>query len=167
MRGAMTYGQKEGTVDEVEPVKAVDGKLSVLVHYWDPTSSSYVIGRQAGASTGGGAGSTVVDVASLPPVKLAPVAAAVRSSFNSSAEGVLLAANANRQGAILQNHSTASALLVGLTTAVVSSNAYSFQIPLNGYAVIGGASIPLYTGAIRGRLMSTALAGPVQITELS
>lgn len=92
------------------------------------------------------------------------------TSANSSADVSLLAANANRRGAIIQNASTGTALLVNLSTIAVSSGArYTFQIPANGYAVIGGqtGNFPLYTGAIRGKMNSTAVAGPVYITEFS
>jgi hypothetical protein len=100
------------------------------------------------------------------PGGASPSSAAARTTANTSADVSLLAANANRKGGIIQNASTASALLLGLSTAVVSSAAYSMKIPLNGFFVIG-VDMPNYTGPVRGRLESTALAGPAFVTELT
>ena len=128
-------------------------------------------------STGGG-GSTVVDAnlttagggGLIGLVDGLRFTAAARSSANSSADVSLLAANAARRGAIIQNASTGTALLVNLSTVAVSSaSPYNFQVPANGYVTIGGqtGNFPLYTGAIRGKMNSTAVAGPVFLTEFT
>ena len=92
------------------------------------------------------------------------------STANTSVDASLLASNAARRSAMIQNGATAVALLVRLSTAAVSSGSpYNFQVPANGFVVIGGqlGNIPLYTGAIRGKLNSTSVAGPCFITEFT
>ena len=92
------------------------------------------------------------------------------TTVNSSVDASLLAVNTARRAAMIQNGSTGTALLVRLSTAAVSSGSpYNFQVPANGFIVIGGqlGNIPLYTGAIRGKTNSTAVAGPCFVTEFT
>ena len=92
------------------------------------------------------------------------------TTINSSVDVALLSSNSARRSAMIQNGSTGTALLVRLSTAAVSSGgAYNFQVPANGFIVIGGqlGNIPLYTGPIRGKMNSTAVAGPCFITEFT
>lgn len=134
--------------------------------------------RETNPSTAGGAGSTTVDanLTSAGSTKIIgltdgiPFASGALTSANSSADVALLAANAARRAVVIQNASTGTELLIRLSTVAVSSaSAYNFKIPANSYAVIGGqlGNIPLYTGAIRGKMNSTAVAGPVFVTEFT
>lgn len=98
-------------------------------------------------------------------------AGTARTTANSSADVSLLAANANRRGAIIQNLATGAELWLGLSTGAVSTALANVQIkiPANGYVTFGGqlGNFPNYTGPIRGRVGSTTIAGPVAITEFS
>lgn len=93
------------------------------------------------------------------------------STVATSAEGALLAANASRRGAVITNLSTAVELLIGFTTATVSTARANchYIIPANGKITIGGqlGDVPLYTGPIRGRLNSTTLAGVAGIIQFT
>jgi hypothetical protein len=94
-----------------------------------------------------------------------------RATANTSAEVQLFAANSARRAVMIQNLSTAAELLVGLSTNTVSTALANvqFKVALNAFVVIGGqlGNIPLYTGAIRGRINSTTLAGPIALTEFT
>lgn len=88
-----------------------------------------------------------------------------------SAESQLLAASAARRGAVIVNLSTAVELLIGFTTAVVSTARANTHwiIPVNSRLTIGGqlGDVPLYLGPIRGRLNSTTLAGVAGILQFT
>lgn len=185
---ASTGGSGAGStvVDVNNPTTSVDAALSSAgstrevgkVNQGTPGSSAspwWV--RETNPSTGGGgAGSTAVDLASGGSTKIIglvdgiPMTAA-RTSRNSSAEGILLDANAARRAAMIQNLATAVELLVSLSTAAPSSAGanVNFKVPANGFVVIGGqlGNIPLYTGQIRGKMNSTAIVGLVQVTEFT
>lgn len=91
--------------------------------------------------------------------------AITRTTLNSSAEGQIFAANANRKYVTITNMATAVSLLVGMTTAAVSTagaNAHFIVPPLTSYTLGGQlGNLPNYTGPLRGRINSTTIAGPV------
>lgn len=138
-------------------------------------------------SSAGGGGSTSVDVSNQPTVLPGSGSSAVapwvvdgmrfssgQSSFSTvatSAEAQLLAANANRRAAVIANLSTATNLLLGFTTAVVSTARANchYILPANGKVTIGGqlGDLPLYLGPIRGRLDSTTLAGVAALMQFT
>jgi hypothetical protein len=93
------------------------------------------------------------------------------TTINSSAESSILAANANRKAAIIQNLSTGAELWLGFSTAALTTSLGNVQlrIPAAGYVTIGGqlGNIPLIKGPIRGRIGSTTLAGPVAVSEFT
>lgn len=97
-------------------------------------------------------------------------AGAAFTSLASSVDVSMLAANANRKGCIIQNHTTATAVLVRMSTQVVSSaSSYQFQVPANGFVVMGGqvGNIPNFTGPMRCKANSTAVASVVYVTEFT
>lgn len=91
------------------------------------------------------------------------------STIATSAESQLVAANANRRGLIISNMSTAVELLIGFTTATVSTARANchFLIAANGRFSIGSqvGDAGLYLGPVRGRLNSTTLAGIAAIVQ--
>lgn len=94
----------------------------------------------------------------------------VRTTINSSVDVALMAASTARRACLIQNQSTGTALLVSFTTAAVTSGgAYTFQIAANAFAALGGqvGNMPNYQGPIRGKMNSTAVAGPVFVTEFN
>ena len=97
-------------------------------------------------------------------------AGAAFTSLASSVDVSLLAANANRKGCIIQNHTTATAVLVRMSTQAVSSaSSYQFQVPANGFVVMGGqvGNMPNFTGPMRCKANSTAVASVVYVTEFT
>lgn len=137
-------------------------------------SSNVTIG--AVAVLNGAGGSTTVDanLSSGGSTKIIGLVDGVplqrtRTTANASVDTTALAANANRRAALIQNGSTAVALLVNLSTVVVTSASYDFQIPVSGFIVIGGqlGNVPLYTGGIHIKTNSTALARPAFISEFT
>ena len=150
-------------------VNVVQGAGSTSVAPW------YVI-----STAGGGAGSTSVDASltSAGSTKLVGLvdgvsfssAGAAFTTVNSSVDAALLAADATRRGCIIQNASTGTALLVRLSTQAVSSaSAYQFQVPANGFVAMGGqvGNLPNFTGPMRCKMNSTAVAGPVHVTAFT
>jgi hypothetical protein len=97
--------------------------------------------------------------------------AITRSTLNSSAEGQLFAANANRDYVMITNMATAVTLFVGLSTSAVSTlgaNAHFVIPPLQTYTLGGQlGNGPRYLGPIRCRINSTTIAGPVIGVEFS
>lgn len=88
-----------------------------------------------------------------------------RSTLNSSAEGQIFAANANRKYATITNCATAVTLYVGLSTEAVTTlgaNAHFILGALQTFTLGGPVgNMPNYTGPIRGRINSTTVVGPV------
>jgi hypothetical protein len=68
---------------------------------------------------------------------------------------------------LIFNETTGSLLYIGLSTAVVTSAAYTYQIAPGVGAWFGGGGFPNYTGAIRGRLQSTTLSGIAVVNSFS
>lgn len=94
----------------------------------------------------------------------------VFTTLNSSVDVSLLAASTARKGCIIQNGSTGTALLVNLSTQAVSSaGSYNFQIPANGFIVMGGqvGNMPNFTGPMRCKTYSTAVSGTVFVTAFN
>lgn len=128
-------------------------------------------------TTGSAGGSTTVDLGSGGSTNLVGLVEGTpyttgqlaRTTVNSSLDASLFAANANRKGICIANGSTGTALLVSLnsTVAVTSGGSYSFQVPALGFVYMGGqvGQLPNFTGLARGKMNSTAVAGPVFITE--
>lgn len=131
-----------------------------------------------------GAGSTSVDVANTPTVLPGSGSSSVapwfvagygyssgqtsHTTLATSAEVQLAAANPNRRGMMICNLSTAVDLIVGFTTATISTaraNA-DFLIPASGRLWVG-QDTPLYLGPVRGRLNSTTLAGIAAVLQFT
>lgn len=156
-------------------------KIVGTVNQGSPAGSSADAWWVRTVTTGtGAAGATTVDanLSSAGSTKIIGIAVdrpyttdnIARTTANSSVDVSLLAANANRTAAIIANGSTGTALLVSFSTAAVSSaGAYTFQVPALGYVTLGGVGgfVPNYRGAIRGKMNSTAVAGPTYITEFT
>lgn len=132
-------------------------------------------------TTGSGGGSTTVDanLSSAGSTKVIGLIDGIpfssgqitRSTLNSSAEGQIFAANANRKYAAITNLATAVTLYIGLSTAAVTTlgaNAHILIAPLATFTMGGMVgNMPNYTGPIRGRVNSTTVAGPVIGVEFS
>lgn len=78
-------------------------------------------------------------------------------TFTSTTQALMLSANVNRKGTVIQNQGAGS-LYVGLTTASITTASYSMLIPALSYS-----SISDYVGEIRGLFGS---AGTATVTEL-
>jgi hypothetical protein len=146
-----------------------------------------IINAGAGSTAAASLTSTSVDVANTPTVLPGSGSSSVApwsvdglrfssgqtsaTTLATSAERELLAANANRRGAVIVNLSTAVNLLIGLTTNTVSTARANchYIIPANSKLTIGGqlGDIPLYLGPVRGRLDSTTLAGVAATIQFS
>lgn len=146
-----------------------------------------IISAAAGSTAAQTFGSTSVDVSNTPTVLPGSGSSAVApwyvdglrfssaqtsaTTLATSAERELLASNSARRGAVIVNLSTATNLLIGLTTSVVSTARANchYIIPANSKLTIGGqlGDIPLYLGPIRGRLDSTTLAGVASVIQFS
>lgn len=89
-----------------------------------------------------------------------------RTSVATSVDAQLFAANTNSVGRVIFNETTGSLLYIGLSTVLVSSGAYDWQIPAGTGLTLGaGGQMPLYRGAIRGRIQSTIISGLARMTE--
>lgn len=118
---------------------------------------------------------TAVNVANQPTVDLSSVGStrfvgmnnyesftvASRTSVASSADISLFPVATAHRVRLVQNQSTAAELLLNLSTQVVSSasTGSDIRIPVNGFVVFGGqtGNFPLFVGAIRCKIASTAL----------
>jgi hypothetical protein len=90
-----------------------------------------------------------------------PASSALSNVSGAVTSGTLLAANANRKGAVFMNDSTAN-LFLGLTSAAVSQTSYTVKILAGGYFELPW---PVYTGQVNG--IWDAATGAVRITELT
>lgn len=52
---------EQGTTDTPANLEAVQGKLTVVPYFWNPSTLAFEVGRQTSTGSGGGAGSTEVD----------------------------------------------------------------------------------------------------------
>ena len=180
--GTQTIGSVQitsaGTTGSIGSVALLAGSSANTVGAAAQGAGSTTVSPWYVISSAGGGGSTTVDanLSSAGSTKVVGITVdnpyssglTSASTANSSADVAFWAANAARRAAMIQNASTGTALLVSFSTAAVTSGgAYTFQIPANGYVVIGGngAGIPLYAGPIRGKMNSTAVAGPVFLTQ--
>lgn len=188
--GAGSTANNIGAVSVANPTTSVTVSSGVVL---GPGSSANTLGAvaQAPGSTSiapwyvistaaAGAGSTTVDanLSSAGSTRIVGLVdgisfssgVTVFTTINSSVDSSLLAASSARRGCIIQNGSTGTALLVVLSTQTVSSaSAYQFQVPANGFVVMGGqvGNMPNFIGPMRCKVYSTALAGPVFVTAFN
>jgi len=109
-----------------------------------------------------------VMISSASPIVHRNAVSASRTSAATSVDVALFAANANSLGRTIFNETTGSLLYIGLSTVLVSSTAYDWQIPAGAGVSFGMAGgLPPYTGAVRGRLQSTTIAGVARMTEFT
>lgn len=162
-----------GRVTVENPTTAVSvANPTTAVSVANPTTAVTITNPTTGVSVSSGlvlGGSTAL-VGMVDGVSFSSANAA-RTTANTSAEVSLLAANASRKAALIQNLSTGAELWLGLSTGAISTALANVQIkvPANGFITFGGqvGNFPNFTGPIRGRIGSTTLAGPVAIVEFT
>lgn len=124
-------------------------------------ASSGVLVQRVKATFGDDGTSRDVSTTYPLPVLPAPAATGTLSSVAASATSVtILAANANRKGALIFNDSTSTLALAFASTA--SLTAFTVELPPNGLYEM---PMPNYTGTIAGIWVSAT--GAARVTELS
>jgi hypothetical protein len=124
----------------------------------------FMVGSGSGSATSAGQDTGNTSLASLDTKTHAPPSTGTGTSVaNATSNTVLLALNANREGATVFNDDTATtgAVLKVALGFTASATAFTYAIPPQGYYEVPYG----YTGAING-IASTA-TGSARVTELS